>query len=102
MSQKRSEVEYAELELLNLGYKAAIFSFDHVPDRKLGSDVEPPVTEVIVQNTESGTQRVYSAGGSKPWSAQFLDDVRAGVFGTAPKGLDDADRNVAIIGVKRT
>jgi hypothetical protein len=100
MSQKKGEVEYVEEELLRLGYKAAIFSFDHVPDRKLGSDIEPPVSKVIVQNTESGTQKVYSTGGAESWSAQFLDDVHAGVFGSAPKGLDDPVRNVAIIGVK--
>lgn len=101
MSQKKGEVEYAEEQLLQLGYKAAIFSFGHVPDRKLGSDVEPPVSDVIVQNTESGAQKVYSVDGGKSWSERFLDDVRNGVFGAAPKGLDDPERNVAIIGIKR-
>jgi hypothetical protein len=103
MSQKRGEVDYAEEELFRLGYKTAIFSFDHVPDKKLGSNVEPQVTDVIVQNTESGAQRVYHIEAGKLWSAQFLDDIRAGVFGSAPKGLDeDPERNVAIIGVKRS
>ncbi len=101
MSQKKGDVECAEEELLRLGYKAAIFSFDHVPDKKLGSDVEPPVTDVIVQNTESGRQKVYPVSGATTWSARFLDDVRAGAFGSAPKGLDDPVRNVAIIGVKK-
>jgi hypothetical protein len=103
MSQKRGEVEYAEEELLRLGYKAAIFSFDHVPDRKLGSDIEPTVTDVIVQNTESGAQKVYPVEGPTSWSTRFLNDIRAGVFGSAPKGLDsDPERNVAIIGVRRS
>ncbi|HUG72739.1 MAG TPA: hypothetical protein VMK82_04880 [Steroidobacteraceae bacterium] len=103
MSQKHAEVKYAEEHLLELGYKAAIFSFDLVPDQKLGSQVEPPVTDVMVRNTENNAQKVYPVAGEKPWSARFLDDIRAGEFGSAPKGLDeDPERNVAIVGVRRS
>ncbi|MEO6186882.1 MAG: hypothetical protein ABIP38_04080 [Steroidobacteraceae bacterium] len=100
MTQKNEQVEHAEQELLQLGYKAAIFSFDHVPDKKLGSDVEPPVSDVIVKNTENNVQKVYPVAGATPWSQRFLDDVRNGEYGSAPKGLDDPERNVAVIGVK--
>jgi hypothetical protein len=102
MSQKHAEVAYTEEQLLELGYKAAIFSFDFVPDKKLGSEVEPAVTDVMVRNTENNAQKVYPVAGGKAWSARFLDDIHAGVFGSAPKGLDeDPERNVAIIGVRR-
>ena len=102
MIQKEEEVAHAEEQLLELGYKAAIFSFDYVPEKKLGSDVEPEVEEVIVRNTENNVQKVYSVKGGTSWSTRFIEDVRAGFFGSAPKGLDDdPDRNVAIIGVRR-
>jgi hypothetical protein len=102
LRDKERQVAYAEEKLLELGYKAAIFSFDHVPEKKLGSDVEPEVTDVIVWNTENNIQRVYPVAGNKSWSERFLDDVHAGEFGSAPKGLDDdPDRNVAMIGVRR-
>jgi hypothetical protein len=102
MIQKEKEVAHAEEQLLELGYKAAIFSFDHVPEKKLGADVEPEVEEVIAWNTENNIQKVYPVKGESPWSARFIEDVRAGFFGSAPKGLDeDPERNVAIIGVRR-
>jgi hypothetical protein len=101
MAQKDAEVDYAEEQLLQLGYKAAIFSFDYVPEKKLGSDVAPPPTEVIVKNTENNAQKVYPVAGEKPWPQRFLDDVRDGAYGSAPKGLDsDPERNVAIVGVR--
>jgi hypothetical protein len=102
MIEKEKEVAHAEEQLLELGYKAAIFSFDHVPEKKLGSDVEPEVEEVIAWNTENNIQKVYPVKGESPWSTRFLEDVRAGFFGSAPKGLDeDPERNVAIIGVRK-
>jgi hypothetical protein len=101
MTRKDTEVAHVEEQLLELGYKAAIFSFDQVPDKKLGADVEPEVTDILVRNTENNAQKVYPVEGSKSWSARFLDDIRAGEFGSAPKGLDDdPERNVAIIGVR--
>lgn len=88
MSQKHGEVDLAEQQLNRLGYVAKIFSFDHVPDRKLGSDIEPPVEAVIITNTENQKQKIYRVEDTGTWSQRFLDDVRAGWFGKPPKGLD--------------
>ncbi|MEO6079836.1 MAG: hypothetical protein ABIQ86_08675 [Steroidobacteraceae bacterium] len=90
MSQKRGEVDCAEKGLSRMGYDETIFSFDHVPDKKLGSDIEPPVTGVIVTNTETQQQKIYYLEQEPQWSAPFLEDVRTGVFGPPPKGLSKA------------
>lgn len=87
MSQKKGEVDIAEEELSRLGYDETIFSFDHVPDKKLFSDVEPPLTGVIITNTESRAQKAYEVTDGETWAERFLNDVRAGVFGPPPKGL---------------
>lgn len=90
MSQKTGEVNVAEAALQQLGYDNTIFSFDHVPDKKLGSDVEPEVTGVIVTNTENLEQKIYYIAESPQWSTMFIHDVRAGIFGPPPKGLTKA------------
>jgi hypothetical protein len=89
MSQKTGEVDYAEQELHRLGYDETIFSFDHVPDKKLLSDVEPEVTGVIVTNTENQRQKAYRISEGDRWSLRFLADVQAGEYGPPPKGLEE-------------
>lgn len=77
----------AEQELKRLGYDETIFSFDHVPEHKLGASNSPESTHVIVTNTESRDQKLYSTGGGAPWITSFIRDVEAGAFGPPPKGL---------------
>jgi hypothetical protein len=86
MPTHQDEIE-AERELQRLGYDETIFSFDHVPEKKLGSDHVPPLEGVIVTNTENREQRSYRAEPGTPWTTRFIEDVRAGVFGPPPKGL---------------
>ena len=87
MPNHQDELE-AERELQRLGYDESIFSFDHVPDRKLGADADPALEGVIVTNTENREQRSYRVDQGAPWIPRFVEDVRAGVFGPPPKGLD--------------
>ncbi len=42
---------------------------------------------MIVTNTESRDQKVYSIAGDDVWTARFIRDVKAGAFGPPPKGL---------------
>jgi hypothetical protein len=86
MPTHRDEIQ-AEQELQRLGYDETIFSFDHVPEKKLGADHQPPLEGVIVTNTENQEQRTYRVDVGTPWTARFIEDVRAGVFGPPPKGL---------------
>jgi hypothetical protein len=86
MPTHQDEIE-AERELHRLGYDETIFSFDHVPDKKLGADSAPPLEGVIVTNTENQEQRTYRVDSGTPWTTRFIEDVRAGVFGPPPKGL---------------
>ena len=87
MPTHRDDVE-AERELHRLGYDETIFSFTHVPDKKLlGDDSMAPLEGVIVTNTENQEQRSYRVELGTPWTTRFIEDVRAGVFGPPPKGL---------------
>jgi hypothetical protein len=86
MATHKDEIE-AERELHRLGYDESIFAFDHVPEKKLGADLAPPLEGVIVTNTENQEQRSYRVEAGTRWTTRFIEDVRAGVFGPPPKGL---------------
>lgn len=80
----------AERELHRPGYDESIFSFNHVPEKKLlGADMALPLEGVIVTNSETRDQRSYRLELGKPWTTRFIEDVRAGAFGPPPKGFAD-------------
>lgn len=77
----QTEIEYAQQQLQALGYDAAVFTFDFgVPDKISGKDV-------IIGNTENQRQKTYHGADGTSWTSRFLDDVRGGQFGPAPKGV---------------
>ena len=90
LNQLNFEDEYlddAEQELKRLGFKVAVFSFDFVPENFTGIEAPHAVSDVLVTNTESRKQKTYHRGPGVAWHTAFIADVRAGEFGTPPKGI---------------
>ncbi len=92
MNVPQSELEDIYGELRRLGYKQTVFDFNYIPVSNSRSDsahldAAPEHGDVLVTNTENGTQKHYNALHGAPWRDDFCRDLLAGEYGPAPKGV---------------
>lgn len=85
MPVDQSKLKDVSSRLEALGYDAAVFAFEYDPHDGAGTAHIGP--EILVANTENAKQMRYKADDDIAWRSQFIEDLRAGVFGPPPKGV---------------
>lgn len=87
MANDREELKEVYVRLQAMGYYEAVFDFNFITHDGKEPHTDPSNANVIVTCTENNVHRTYDAADHHTWVQQFADDVRDGVFGPAPRGV---------------
>jgi hypothetical protein len=83
-----AHLDFVYAELKRLGYDAAVFAFEStLPNDKVGQASPDHDADVLVTNTENRVQKHYRSSSTLVWSDRFCEDLRAGRYGPAPRGV---------------
>lgn len=76
-----SELEDFRNEISRRGLDSLDFEIEEFEKPMQGVDVQPIKGQVTVKRVSTGIQKTYKAGQMSHWVADFVDDLRKGVFG---------------------
>lgn len=88
MAVESEELRQVYNRLQGMGYYAAVFDFNFLTRDGREPEQDPARVHVIVTNTETNASRTYNAADGHSWTDHFINDIRAGVYGPPPRGVE--------------
>lgn len=85
MPVSESELQDVRAEISRQGFPVSDFEFKPTESKYLGTGVGPVIGSVLVTNTATRNEKLYETGHGSSWPVEFINDLRAGVFGRPAK-----------------